>query len=62
MFEVSRTRDNRLFSGLSALPFDPTTGNDPLHFGSSNRPLTECPSLENTAENSKKRKITGLTS
>ncbi|KAF3838663.1 hypothetical protein F7725_010431 [Dissostichus mawsoni] len=44
------------------MPFDPTTGNDPLHFGSSNRPLTECPSLENTAENSKKRKITGLTS
>ncbi|XP_034064000.1 ecto-NOX disulfide-thiol exchanger 2-like isoform X1 [Gymnodraco acuticeps] len=50
------------YTGLSALPFDPTAGNDPLHFGSSNGPLTESPSLENTAENSKKRKITGLTS
>ncbi|XP_029297168.1 ecto-NOX disulfide-thiol exchanger 2-like isoform X2 [Cottoperca gobio] len=49
------------YTGLSALPFDPTTSNDPLHFNSSNGPLmTECPSLENTAENGNKRKRTNL--
>ncbi|XP_031159146.1 ecto-NOX disulfide-thiol exchanger 2-like isoform X1 [Sander lucioperca] len=46
---------------LSALPFDPTASNDPIHFSSSNGPLvTECPSLENTTENGKKRKRTSL--
>lgn len=50
-----------IFLGLNALPFDPTTNSDPLHFNSSNGPLvTECPSLENAAENGKKRKRTSL--
>ncbi|XP_035857290.1 ecto-NOX disulfide-thiol exchanger 2-like isoform X5 [Sander lucioperca] len=49
------------YTGLSALPFDPTASNDPIHFSSSNGPLvTECPSLENTTENGKKRKRTSL--
>ncbi|XP_034454222.1 ecto-NOX disulfide-thiol exchanger 2 isoform X1 [Hippoglossus hippoglossus] len=48
-------------TGLNALPFDPSSNNDPLHFNGSSGPLvTECPSLENTAENSKKRKRTIL--
>ncbi|XP_016894881.1 ecto-NOX disulfide-thiol exchanger 2 isoform X1 [Cynoglossus semilaevis] len=47
--------------GLNALPFDPASNNDPLHFnGSSGQLVTECPSLENSAENSKKRKRTAL--
>ncbi|XP_069387173.1 ecto-NOX disulfide-thiol exchanger 2 isoform X6 [Paralichthys olivaceus] len=47
--------------GLNALPFDPSGNNDPLHFNGSSGPLvTECPPLENTAENSKKRKRTIL--
>ncbi|XP_039975445.1 ecto-NOX disulfide-thiol exchanger 2-like isoform X2 [Xiphias gladius] len=48
------------YTGLNALPFDPATNNDPLHFNSSNGLLvTECP-LENSVENGKKRKRTGL--
>ncbi|XP_039975495.1 ecto-NOX disulfide-thiol exchanger 2-like isoform X2 [Xiphias gladius] len=48
-------------TGLNTLPFDPATNNDPLQFNSSSGPLvTECPPLENTAENSKKRKRTIL--
>ncbi|XP_040904583.1 ecto-NOX disulfide-thiol exchanger 2 isoform X1 [Toxotes jaculatrix] len=48
-------------TGLNALPFDPATNNDPLQFNSSSGPLvTECPPLENTTENSKKRKRTVL--
>ncbi|TMS17030.1 Ecto-NOX disulfide-thiol exchanger 2, partial [Larimichthys crocea] len=46
---------------LNALPFDPTTNSDPLHLNSSSGPLvTECPSLENSAENGKKRRRTSL--
>ncbi|XP_034739398.1 ecto-NOX disulfide-thiol exchanger 2-like isoform X2 [Etheostoma cragini] len=46
---------------LSALPFDPTTSNNPIHFNSSNGPpVTECPSLENTTEDGNKRKRTSL--
>ncbi|KAI3351569.1 hypothetical protein L3Q82_020407, partial [Scortum barcoo] len=46
---------------LNALPFDPATNNDPLQFNGSSGPLvTECPPLETTAENSKKRKRTSL--
>ncbi|XP_040904585.1 ecto-NOX disulfide-thiol exchanger 2 isoform X2 [Toxotes jaculatrix] len=49
------------YTGLNALPFDPATNNDPLQFNSSSGPLvTECPPLENTTENSKKRKRTVL--
>ncbi|XP_018549680.1 ecto-NOX disulfide-thiol exchanger 2 isoform X3 [Lates calcarifer] len=49
------------YTGLNTLPFDPATNNDPLQFSNSSGPLvTECPSLENTAENSKKRKRTIL--
>ncbi len=48
-------------SGLNALPFDPATNNDPLQFNGSSGPLvTECPPLENTSENSKKRKRASL--
>ncbi|XP_044061544.1 ecto-NOX disulfide-thiol exchanger 2 isoform X4 [Siniperca chuatsi] len=48
-------------TGLNALPFDPATNNDPLQFSSSSGPLvTECPPLENTAENTKKRKRASL--
>ncbi|XP_033488995.1 ecto-NOX disulfide-thiol exchanger 2-like isoform X2 [Epinephelus fuscoguttatus] len=48
-------------TGLNALPFDPATNNDPLQFSSSSGPLvTECPPLETTAENSKKRKRASL--
>lgn len=48
-------------SGLNALPFDPASNNDPLHFSSSGGPLvTECPPLENTADNTKKRKRASL--
>ncbi|XP_051275683.1 ecto-NOX disulfide-thiol exchanger 2 isoform X5 [Dicentrarchus labrax] len=48
-------------AGLNALPFDPASNNDPLHFnGSSGQLVTECPPLENTAENSKKRKRASL--
>ncbi|XP_024139263.1 ecto-NOX disulfide-thiol exchanger 2 isoform X1 [Oryzias melastigma] len=53
-------RDSRI-TGLNALPFDPATNNDPLQFNGSSGPLvTECVALENTAENSKKRKRTTL--
>ncbi|XP_033488998.1 ecto-NOX disulfide-thiol exchanger 2-like isoform X4 [Epinephelus fuscoguttatus] len=49
------------YTGLNALPFDPATNNDPLQFSSSSGPLvTECPPLETTAENSKKRKRASL--
>ncbi|KAL7394996.1 hypothetical protein ABVT39_008463 [Epinephelus coioides] len=48
-------------TGLNTLPFDPATNNDPLQFSSSSGPLvTECPPLETTAENSKKRKRASL--
>ncbi|AWP11811.1 putative ecto-NOX disulfide-thiol exchanger 2-like, partial [Scophthalmus maximus] len=47
-------------TGLNALPFDPSSNNDPLHFNGSSGLVTECPPLENTAENSKKRKRTVL--
>ncbi|XP_068437566.1 ecto-NOX disulfide-thiol exchanger 2-like isoform X2 [Clinocottus analis] len=44
-------------AGLSALPFDPTTSNDPLHFNGSSGPLvTECASMENTAGNCKRKR------
>ncbi|RVE67494.1 hypothetical protein OJAV_G00103560 [Oryzias javanicus] len=53
-------RESRI-TGLNALPFDPATNNDPLQFnGSSGSLVTECVALENTAENSKKRKRTTL--
>ncbi|KAI4819400.1 hypothetical protein KUCAC02_004647 [Chaenocephalus aceratus] len=46
---------------LNALSFDPSANNDPLQFSGSSGPLlTECPPLENTAENSKKRKRANL--
>uniref|UniRef100_A0A3Q2QUS9 Ecto-NOX disulfide-thiol exchanger 2 n=1 Tax=Fundulus heteroclitus TaxID=8078 RepID=A0A3Q2QUS9_FUNHE len=45
------------YTGLNALPFDPATNNDPLQFNGSSGPLgTECAPLDNTSENSKKRK------
>ncbi|XP_034739255.1 ecto-NOX disulfide-thiol exchanger 2 isoform X3 [Etheostoma cragini] len=48
-------------TGLNTLPFDPATNNDPLHFSSSSGQLvSECPPLENTTENSKKRKRASL--
>ncbi|XP_076005052.1 ecto-NOX disulfide-thiol exchanger 2-like isoform X1 [Genypterus blacodes] len=48
-------------TGLNALPFDPSANNDPLHFNGSSGPLvSECAPLENTAENSKKRKRASL--
>ncbi|XP_034064016.1 ecto-NOX disulfide-thiol exchanger 2 isoform X1 [Gymnodraco acuticeps] len=48
-------------TGLNALSFDPSANNDPLQFSGSSGPLvTECPPLENTAENSKKRKRANL--
>uniref|UniRef100_A0A3P9K6Y5 Ecto-NOX disulfide-thiol exchanger 2 n=1 Tax=Oryzias latipes TaxID=8090 RepID=A0A3P9K6Y5_ORYLA len=53
-------RSSRI-TGLNALPFDPASNNDPLQFNGSSGPLvTECAALENTAENSKKRKRTSL--
>ncbi|XP_076005055.1 ecto-NOX disulfide-thiol exchanger 2-like isoform X3 [Genypterus blacodes] len=49
------------YTGLNALPFDPSANNDPLHFNGSSGPLvSECAPLENTAENSKKRKRASL--
>ncbi|XP_041653487.1 ecto-NOX disulfide-thiol exchanger 2-like isoform X2 [Cheilinus undulatus] len=49
------------YTGLNPLPFDPATNNDPLHFNGSSGPLVaECPPLENSAENSKKRKRASL--
>ncbi|KAM7000378.1 ecto-NOX disulfide-thiol exchanger 2-like isoform 2-T2 [Tautogolabrus adspersus] len=49
------------YTGLNPLPFDAATNNDPLQFNGSSGPLmTECPPLENTAENSKKRKRASL--
>ncbi|XP_030252641.1 ecto-NOX disulfide-thiol exchanger 2-like isoform X2 [Sparus aurata] len=49
------------YAGLNALPFDPTTNSEPLLFSSSNGPLvSEHPSLENSAENGKKRKRIAL--
>ncbi|XP_013859167.1 ecto-NOX disulfide-thiol exchanger 2 isoform X1 [Austrofundulus limnaeus] len=48
-------------TGLNTLPFDPATNNDPLQFNSSSGSLvTDCAPLENTADNSKKRKRTSL--
>nr|XP_046262920.1 ecto-NOX disulfide-thiol exchanger 2-like isoform X3 [Scatophagus argus] len=48
-------------TGLNTLPFDPATNNDPLQFnGSSGTLVAECPPLENTPENSKKRKRASL--
>ncbi|CAG08325.1 unnamed protein product [Tetraodon nigroviridis] len=47
--------------GLNPLSFDPSSNNDPLHFNGSSGPLvTECPPLENTSENTKKRKRASL--
>ncbi|XP_056294946.1 ecto-NOX disulfide-thiol exchanger 2 isoform X2 [Pseudoliparis swirei] len=47
--------------GLNSLPFDPTGNNDPLLFSGSSGPLvTECPPLDSTVENSKKRKRASL--
>lgn len=44
-------------SGLNPLSFDPATNNDPLQFNGSSGPLlTECPALETSTENAKKRK------
>ncbi|XP_029957549.1 ecto-NOX disulfide-thiol exchanger 2 isoform X2 [Salarias fasciatus] len=49
------------YTGLNTLPFDPSTNNDPLQFNGSSGPLvTDCPPLENTTENSKKRKRASL--
>ncbi|XP_013859176.1 ecto-NOX disulfide-thiol exchanger 2 isoform X2 [Austrofundulus limnaeus] len=49
------------YTGLNTLPFDPATNNDPLQFNSSSGSLvTDCAPLENTADNSKKRKRTSL--
>ncbi|XP_050928457.1 ecto-NOX disulfide-thiol exchanger 2 isoform X1 [Lates calcarifer] len=60
-FLLNCTCSGKLSAGLNTLPFDPATNNDPLQFSNSSGPLvTECPSLENTAENSKKRKRTIL--
>ncbi|XP_053180099.1 ecto-NOX disulfide-thiol exchanger 2 [Scomber japonicus] len=48
-------------TGLNPLPFDPASNNDPLQFNGSSGPLvTECPPLENTVENTKKRKRASL--
>ncbi|XP_031718469.1 ecto-NOX disulfide-thiol exchanger 2-like isoform X2 [Anarrhichthys ocellatus] len=57
--------DNLLYDvnneGLNSLPFDAASNNDPLHFSSSSGPLvTECPPLESTVDNSKKRKRASL--
>ncbi|KAM8907967.1 ecto-NOX disulfide-thiol exchanger 2 isoform 5-T5 [Spinachia spinachia] len=47
--------------GLNSLSFDPTGNNDPLQFSGSGGPLgAECPPLESTGENSKKRKRASL--
>ncbi|XP_061895928.1 ecto-NOX disulfide-thiol exchanger 2 isoform X2 [Entelurus aequoreus] len=47
--------------GLNALPFNPSSNNDPLQFNNtSGSLLTECPPLENSAENGKKRKRASL--
>ncbi|XP_037316555.2 ecto-NOX disulfide-thiol exchanger 2 isoform X3 [Pungitius pungitius] len=47
--------------GLNSLSFDPAGNNDPLQFSGSGGPLgTECPPLESTGENSKKRKRASL--
>ncbi|XP_054453586.1 ecto-NOX disulfide-thiol exchanger 2 isoform X3 [Anoplopoma fimbria] len=47
--------------GLNTLPFDPSANNDPLQFSSSSGPLvTECPPLDSTVENTKKRKRASL--
>ncbi|XP_061747590.1 ecto-NOX disulfide-thiol exchanger 2 isoform X2 [Nerophis ophidion] len=49
------------YTGLNTLPFDPSSNNDPLHFNNNGGSLlTECPPLENSAENSKKRKRASL--
>ncbi|KAM6952495.1 ecto-NOX disulfide-thiol exchanger 2 isoform 5-T5 [Lycodopsis pacificus] len=49
------------YTGLNSLPFDAASNNDPLHFSSSSGPLvTECPPLESTVDNSKKRKRASL--
>lgn len=48
-------------SGLNPLSFDPATNNDPLQFNGSSGPLvTECPALETSTENNKKRKRANL--
>lgn len=48
-------------SGLNPLSFDPATNNDPLQFNGSSGPLvTECPVLETSTENTKKRKRASL--
>ncbi|XP_034545594.1 ecto-NOX disulfide-thiol exchanger 2 isoform X1 [Notolabrus celidotus] len=53
--------DCNSLKGLNPLPFDPAVNNDPLHFNGSSGPLvTECPPLENSPENNKKRKRAGL--
>ncbi|XP_075959048.1 ecto-NOX disulfide-thiol exchanger 2 isoform X3 [Anarhichas minor] len=57
--------DNLLYDvnneGLNSLPFDAASNNNPLHFSSSSGPLvTECPPLESTVDNSKKRKRASL--
>uniref|UniRef100_A0A8C5H1K6 RRM domain-containing protein n=2 Tax=Gouania willdenowi TaxID=441366 RepID=A0A8C5H1K6_GOUWI len=59
-FSLSRSWTRFLHTerkGLNALPFDPSTNNDPLHFNGSSVPLvTDCSPIDNAAENSKKRK------
>lgn len=48
-------------SGLNPLSFDPASNNDPLQFNGSSGPLvTECPALETSTENTKKRKRANL--
>uniref|UniRef100_A0A674NTQ0 Ecto-NOX disulfide-thiol exchanger 2 n=1 Tax=Takifugu rubripes TaxID=31033 RepID=A0A674NTQ0_TAKRU len=49
------------FTGLNPLSFDPAANNDPLQFNGSSGPLvTECPALETSTENTKKRKRANL--
>ncbi|TWW55274.1 hypothetical protein D4764_09G0003230 [Takifugu flavidus] len=49
------------YHGLNPLSFDPATNNDPLQFNGSSGPLvTECPALETSTENTKKRKRANL--
>ncbi|XP_010792478.1 TRAF2 and NCK-interacting protein kinase-like [Notothenia coriiceps] len=59
--QILPRRRRLLTTRLNALSFDPSANNDPLQFSGSSGPLvTECPPLENTAENSKKRKRANL--
>ncbi|KPP74053.1 hypothetical protein Z043_106820, partial [Scleropages formosus] len=54
------SRSAREVGGLNPLSFDPATNNEPLQFNSTNGPLVSECTLENGAENSKKRKRPSL--